>query len=220
MSSDSAGLRSVYERNPSAEVACGRRGALWFNKSASPLGDTLTHPPFLQHVEEVIELLDACEIAREDLTESMESFKFPGVKRHSYTELDTKAKTSFTRQYVLVQRIARGVVHIKIVCTNRFLLFRYNKAVHKAQGVVENVLGSTTIKKGRGKVATAPEDDDTGLGVASDAESEPDNNDEDDVSMFQKKSRGRTAAGSAGGAAKRKPATSAAKKAPAKKRRA
>lgn len=52
----------------------------------------------LQHVDEVIELLDACEISREDLTESMESFKFPGVKRHSYNELETKAKTAFTRQ--------------------------------------------------------------------------------------------------------------------------
>lgn len=52
----------------------------------------------MQHIDEVIELLDSCEISREDLTESMESFKFPGVKRHSYSELETKAKTAFTRQ--------------------------------------------------------------------------------------------------------------------------
>lgn len=53
----------------------------------------------MQHVEEVINLLDECEISREDLTESMESFKFPGVKRHAYSDLDTKAKTAFTRMY-------------------------------------------------------------------------------------------------------------------------
>jgi replication factor C subunit 1 len=53
----------------------------------------------VQNVQEVIELLDECEITREDLTESMESFKFPGVKRHSYSELDSKAKTAFTRMY-------------------------------------------------------------------------------------------------------------------------
>lgn len=47
----------------------------------------------------MIGLLDECEITREDLTESMESFKFPGVKRHSYSELDSKAKTAFTRMY-------------------------------------------------------------------------------------------------------------------------
>lgn len=149
----------------------------------------------LQHIAEVIELLDACEISREDLTESMESFKFPGVKRHSYAELDTKAKTAFTRQY--------------------------NKAVHKAQGVVESSLGSMTVKKGRGKAAAGPDDD--ALPPPSDAESEPEDNDDDDidVSKFQKKPRGRAAAATGDGAPKRKAAAAGkAKAAPAKKRRA
>lgn len=100
---------------------------------------------------------------------------------------------------------------------------RYNKAVHKAQGVVESTLGSTTIKKGRGKVA----DDNDALPPASDAESDPED-DGDDVSKFQKKPRGKAAAaggaGAAGGA-KRKAggataATGKTKAAPAKKRRA
>ncbi|KAG2812258.1 hypothetical protein PC129_g1862 [Phytophthora cactorum] len=138
------------------------------------------------NIHEVIELLDECEISREDLTESMESFKFPGVKRHSYSELDTKAKTAFTRMY--------------------------NKASHKSQAVVEAVLGSTIIKKGRGKAA-ATKDDESGLPPTSDAESEPEEEDVD-VSKFQKKPRG---------GAKRKAPAAAGKKAPrkasAKKRR-
>ncbi|KAJ8525178.1 hypothetical protein ON010_g15937 [Phytophthora cinnamomi] len=140
----------------------------------------------LQNIEEVIELLDECEITREDLTESMESFKFPGVKRHSYSDLDTKAKTAFTRMY--------------------------NKASHKSQAVVESVLGSTTIKKGRGKAAAAKDEDD-GLPPPSDAESEHEEEDLD-VSKFQKKARG--------GAKRKAPAAGAKKaprKAPAKKRR-
>ncbi|KAG1706715.1 hypothetical protein DVH05_027569 [Phytophthora capsici] len=137
------------------------------------------------NISEVIELLDECEITREDLTESMESFKFPGIKRHSYSELDTKAKTAFTRMY--------------------------NKASHKSQAVVESVLGSTTIKKGRGKAAV--KDEDNGLPPASDAESEPDDEEDLDVSKFQKKARG--------GAKRKAPAPAAKKtrKAPAKKRR-
>ncbi|KAG3109906.1 hypothetical protein PI124_g10917 [Phytophthora idaei] len=138
------------------------------------------------NIHEVIELLDECEISREDLTESMESFKFPGVKRHSYSELDTKAKTAFTRMY--------------------------NKVSHKSQAVVEAVLGSTIIKKGRGKAA-ATKDDESGLPPPSDAESEPEEEDVD-VSKFQKKPRG---------GAKRKAPAAAGKKAPrkasAKKRR-
>uniref|UniRef100_K3WVL0 Replication factor C subunit 1 n=1 Tax=Globisporangium ultimum (strain ATCC 200006 / CBS 805.95 / DAOM BR144) TaxID=431595 RepID=K3WVL0_GLOUD len=147
-----------------------------------------------EHIDEVIELLDSCEISREDLTESMESFKFPGIKRHSYAELDTKAKSGFTRQY--------------------------NKAVHKAQGVVESALGSTTIKKGRGKAAAI--DDDDALPPASDAESEPEGDDDDDIdiSKFQKKAKGggRTASGDA--KPKRKAPAAKAKTAPAKKRKA
>ncbi|KAK1940127.1 Replication factor C subunit 1 [Phytophthora citrophthora] len=137
------------------------------------------------NIDEVIELLDECEITREDLTESMESFKFPGIKRHSYSELDTKAKTAFTRTY--------------------------NKASHKSQAVVESVLGSTTIKKGRGKAAVKGDDD--GLPPPSDAESEPDDEEDLDVSKFQKKARG--------GAKRKAPAATAKKtrKAPAKKRR-
>ncbi|KAF4044517.1 Replication factor RFC1 C terminal domain [Phytophthora infestans] len=138
------------------------------------------------NIHEVIELLDECEISREDLTESMESFKFPGVKRHSYSELDTKAKTAFTRMY--------------------------NKASHKSQAVVEAVLGSTTIKKARGKTAVA-KDDGSGLPPPSDAESEPEEEDVD-VSKFQKKPRG--------GAKRKAPAATAKKaprKTPAKKRR-
>ncbi|KAL7684146.1 putative AAA+ ATPase domain, DNA polymerase III, clamp loader complex, gamma/delta/delta subunit [Plasmopara halstedii] len=138
------------------------------------------------NIHAVIELLDECEISREDLTESMESFKFPGIKRYSYTELDTKAKTAFTRMY--------------------------NKASHKSQAVVESVLGSTTIKKGRGK-ASDSKNEENGLPPPSDAESEPEEEDVD-VSKFQNKSRG---------SAKRKapviPAKKAPRKAPLKKRR-
>ncbi|KAE8877207.1 hypothetical protein PF005_g6599 [Phytophthora fragariae] len=137
------------------------------------------------NIQKVIELLDECEITRDDLTESMESFKFSGVKRHSYSELDTKSKTAFTRMY--------------------------NKASHKSQAVVESVLGSTTIKKGRGKTAVKDEDD--GLPPPSDAESEGEDQDVD-VSKFQKKARG--------GAKRKAPAAAAKKaprKAPAKKRR-
>ncbi|CAI5718729.1 unnamed protein product [Peronospora farinosa] len=138
------------------------------------------------NIHEVINLLDECEITREDLTESMESFKFPGVKRHSYSELDSKAKTTFTRMY--------------------------NKASHKSQAVVESVLGSTTIKKGRGK-ANAVKDEENGLRPPSDAESEPDEEVDLDVSKFQKKPRG--------GAKRKAPAATgkkAPRKAPAKKR--
>uniref|UniRef100_A0AAV1UCY4 Replication factor C subunit 1 n=1 Tax=Peronospora matthiolae TaxID=2874970 RepID=A0AAV1UCY4_9STRA len=134
---------------------------------------------------EVIELLDECEITREDLTESMESFKFSGVKRHSYSDLDSKAKTAFTRMY--------------------------NKAFHKSQAIVESVLGSGTAKKGRGQ-ASVIKDEENGLPVPSDAESEPD--EEVDISKFQKKARGTV---------KRKPPAATgkkvARKAPAKKRR-
>ncbi|RLN84281.1 hypothetical protein BBJ28_00026932, partial [Nothophytophthora sp. Chile5] len=141
-----------------------------------------------QNIDEVIELLDECEITREDLTESMESFKFPGVKRHSYGELDSKAKSTFTR--------------------------KYNKAVHKSQAVVESALGSTTIKKERGKVAAPAGDEGNGLAPPSDAESEPEVDDDAvDVSKFLKKPRG---------GAKRKTPVAAGKaprKAPAKKRR-
>lgn len=149
-----------------------------------------------EHVQEVIDLLDSCEISREDLTESMESFKLPGIKRHSYSELDTKAKTAFTRLY--------------------------NKASHKSQGVVERELAATTIKKGRGRAAAVTEDDQGGLPPPSDAESEPEGADDDvDVTKFQKKPRGRAAAGSGGDAAKSKrKAPAGGSKAAPKKRKA
>ncbi|TDH72328.1 hypothetical protein CCR75_002662 [Bremia lactucae] len=139
----------------------------------------------VDNVQEVIILLDECEISREDLTESMESFKFPGIERHSYSELDTKAKTTFTRVY--------------------------NKASHRSQAVVESVLGSTTVKKGRGKAVVAG-DDESGITPLSDAESEPEEEDVD-VSKFQTKTR----------SAKRKAPVAARekvpRKAPKKKRR-
>ncbi|TMW67474.1 hypothetical protein Poli38472_011094 [Pythium oligandrum] len=119
-----------------------------------------------EHINDVIDLLDSCEISREDLTESMESFKLPGIKRHTYSELDTKAKTAFTRLY--------------------------NKASHKSQGVVERELQATTVKKGRGRAAAAVEED--GLPPPSDAESEAEDGDDVDVSKFQKKPRGRAPA--------------------------
>ncbi|RLN51836.1 hypothetical protein BBJ29_002424 [Phytophthora kernoviae] len=140
-----------------------------------------------ENINEVIELLDECEITREDLTESMESFKFPGVKRHSYSELDSKAKSGFTRLY--------------------------NKSSHKSQAVVESVLASSTVNKGRGKAA-AVKDENSDLAPPSDAESEPDEENDMDVSKFQKKPRG--------GAKRKAPAAGKAKaprKAPAKKRR-
>jgi replication factor C subunit 1 len=150
----------------------------------------------LQHVEEVIELLDSCEISREDLTESMESFKMPGIKRHAYTELDTKAKTAFTRIY--------------------------NKASHKSQGVVERELAATTVKKGRGRAAAVADEADGGLPPASDAESEAEADGDDvDISKFQKKPRGRAAASASSDAAKgKRKAPAAASKAAPKKRKA
>lgn len=72
---------------------------------------------YQQNIQEVIELLDECEITREDLTESMESFKFPGVKRHSYSELDTKAKTAFTRMYAASMHLTMVAVKCSLeVC--------------------------------------------------------------------------------------------------------
>ncbi|KAJ0401845.1 hypothetical protein ATCC90586_008564 [Pythium insidiosum] len=146
-----------------------------------------------ERIEEVVEFLDACEISREDLTESMESFKLPEVKRLSYAQLDTKAKSAFTRLY--------------------------NKASHKSQAVVEKELLSTTVKKGRGRAAAAPDDTEDGLPPPSDAEEESDKGEDDeiDLSKFQKKGRGAAAA------SKRKaPASKAStsKAATAKKRKA
>ena len=175
---------------------------------------------YVQNIHEVINLLDECEITREDLTESMESFKFPGVKRHSYSELDSKAKTAFTRMYDVhtTLRLSSVLFHAACLLTllSIFILrcrSRYNKASHKSQAVVESVLGSTAIKKGRGK-AIAVKDEENGLPPPSDAESEPDEEVNLDVSKFQKKPRG---------GAKRKAPTAAGKKAPrkapAKKRR-
>lgn len=137
-------------------------------------------------VQEVIELLDSCEITREDLTESMESFKLSGIKRHSYSELETKAKTAFTRLY--------------------------NKATHKSQGVVERDLLTTTVKKGRGRAIV--EDDDSGLPPPSDAESEGEIQDDDDVdiSKFQKKPRGRASTGDDKGKRKATPRKTPTKK--------
>lgn len=103
------------------------------------------------------------------------------------------------------------------------LPLRYNKAAHKAQGVVESALGSTTIKKGRGKVAAVDED---ALPPASDAESEPEGDDDEiDISKFQKKPRGggRAAAAPSGDAKPKRKTGGAAgktKAAPAKKRKA
>ncbi|GMF28683.1 unnamed protein product [Phytophthora fragariaefolia] len=165
------------------------------------------------NIQEVIELLDECEITREDLTESMESFKFPGVKRHSYSELDTKAKTAFTRMCdacMLLQLLACGVLTEGLYWCDSCC--RYNKASHKSQAVVESVLGSTTIKKGRGKAAAKSDDD--GLPPPSDAESEPDEEEDLDVSKFQKKARGVAKRKAPAAAAKKAP-----RKAPAKKRR-
>ncbi|GLE00134.1 hypothetical protein PINS_up008861 [Pythium insidiosum] len=122
-------------------------------------------------IQEVVDFLDACEISRDDLTESMESFKLPEVKRLSYAQLDTKAKSAFTRLY--------------------------NKASHKSQAVVEKELLSTTVKKGRGRAAAAATDDnEDGLPPPSDAEEDSDQGGDDDIdlSKFQKKGRGAAAA--------------------------
>ena len=176
---------------------------------------------YVQNIHEVINLLDECEITREDLTESMESFKFPGVKRHSYSELDSKAKTAFTRMYDVhtTLRPSGVLFHCSMLTDTLLSIFilhcrsRYNKASHKSQAIVESILGSTTIKRGRGN-ASAVKDEENGLRPPSDAESEPDEEVDLDVSKFQKKPRG---------GAKRKAPTAAGKKAPrkapAKKRR-
>ncbi|CAH0479979.1 unnamed protein product [Peronospora belbahrii] len=118
------------------------------------------------NIHEVIGLLDECEITREDLTESMESFKFPGVKRHSYSELDSKAKTAFTRMY--------------------------NKTSHTSQAVMRRMVS-----------------------MPSDVESEPDEEEDLDVSKFQKKPRGAVKRKAPAAAEKKK----APRKAPTKKRR-
>ncbi|KDO22543.1 hypothetical protein SPRG_11725 [Saprolegnia parasitica CBS 223.65] len=146
-----------------------------------------------ESMDEVIDMLDACEISKDDLTESMEHFKFPGVVRHSYAELDTKAKSAFTR--------------------------KYNKGVHKSQALVEANLAANPAKKKTSKKVAADDDglgDDDGL-MADDGDND---DDDDDVSQFQKKAPAK-AAGKA--PAKRKgkePAGSAPKRAraPAKKK--
>lgn len=100
------------------------------------------------------------------------------------------------------------------------LLLRYNKASHKSQGVVELALGSTTIKKGRGKAVSSAGGDDGGLPPASDAESEPDEEADVDVSKFQKKPRAaaKPKAAATGAAKGKRKAPAAAKSAPKKRR--
>lgn len=90
--------------------------------------------------------------------------------------------------------------------------------------MVESALGSTTVKKGRGKAASASAgDEDGGLPPLSDAESEPDEEADIDVSKFQKKARGgraTKAAGSTTGAKRKAPARggAGAKAAPKKRK--
>ncbi|KAF0719478.1 Aste57867_1014 [Aphanomyces stellatus] len=108
-----------------------------------------------ESVDQVIEMLDACEISKDDLTESMEFFKLPGIPRHSYTELDSKAKSAFTRQY--------------------------NKVAHKSQALVEADLLAKPTKR---NVRKADDDGMEGLdeGVNEvDEEAE----DDADVTKFQ-----------------------------------
>ncbi|CAK4663576.1 unnamed protein product [Aphanomyces euteiches] len=111
-----------------------------------------------ESIDQVIEMLDECEISKDDLTESMEFFKLPGVTRHSYTELDSKAKSAFTRQY--------------------------NKVAHKSQALVEADLLAKPAKR---TVRKADDDGMDALdeGV-NEVDVDEDEND-DDVSKFQAK---------------------------------
>lgn len=117
-------------------------------------------------ISAVIERLDACEISREDLTEAMESFKFPGIKRHSYADLDSKAKASFTRSY--------------------------NKTTHTAQALVE--LALTSGKKTRATVS-APQNEELPIpSDAETDESDDPNEDDADLSKFMRNIKKRKAA--------------------------
>ncbi|OQR91027.1 replication factor C subunit [Achlya hypogyna] len=118
-----------------------------------------------ESMDGVIDMLDACEISKDDLTESMEHFKFPGVVRKSYAELDTKAKSAFTR--------------------------KYNKGVHKSQALVEANLAANPAKKRTSKKATDDGDDGDDDGLMAD---DGDEADDDDVSQFQKKASAKPAA--------------------------
>ncbi len=55
----------------------------------------------LKEIENVIKILDDCEIGKEDLSESFEHFKLPGIERLSYDQLDSKLKAAFTRRFVM-----------------------------------------------------------------------------------------------------------------------
>ncbi|ETW00934.1 hypothetical protein H310_06588 [Aphanomyces invadans] len=114
-----------------------------------------------ENVDQVIAMLDACEISKDDLTDSMEFFKLPGVPRHTYAELDSKAKSAFTRQY--------------------------NKVAHKSQALVEADLLAKPAKK---SVKTKGADDLDGVdgldeGVNDDDDKDGDD-DDTDVMRFQK----------------------------------
>lgn len=87
-----------------------------------------------ENFDQVIELMDACQISREDMTESFEFFKFNDVKRQSYSELDAKLKRAFTSAY--------------------------NKVSHRQQVLVEAQYAGVKAKKGKAKVDEEDEDQD------------------------------------------------------------
>lgn len=74
-------------------------------------------------------------------------------------------------------------------------MYRYNKGVHKSQAIVQSTLSTTAGKK----MKVSPVDT---IGVPSDAESEEEIENEDDISNFQKKTP--KGAGKGGAASKRK----------------
>ncbi|RHZ08609.1 hypothetical protein DYB26_016137, partial [Aphanomyces astaci] len=130
-----------------------------------------------ESTDQVIDMLDACEISKDDLTDSMEFFKLPGVVRHSYAELDAKAKGAFTRQY--------------------------NKVAHKSQAVVEaDLVAKPSAKRSLSKKTDDGLTDDLDEGVN---DQDDDDDEEDDVTRFQKAKKA-TAAAKKAAAVKRKAA--------------
>jgi len=142
------------------------------------------------NVTDAIELMDQYGLDRDDLFENLDEFilSVPNSKEKKFSDLDSKAKVAFTREY--------------------------NKTAHTSQALV----GEQGVKKGRKKSASAAEVEESGeLDVVDDDkagnEVDEEQDDEEDVEalkeMFMKKKK---RASSGNGSAKTKPAKGKSKK--------
>ena len=142
------------------------------------------------NVTDAIELMDQYGLDRDDLFENLDEFilSVPNSKDKKFSDLDSKAKAAFTREY--------------------------NKTAHTSQALV----GEQGVKTGRKKSASAAEVEESGeLDVVDDDkagnEVDEEQDDEEDVEalkeMFMKKKK---RASSGNGSAKTKPAKGKSKK--------